>query len=245
MRSNLPDCPHCGQPLVIIKGTQFPPVKSTFIPTRTFETSAPWQTTDQGPSFVEATRTRPARNASFESDVLVPFVQCLITGLAAAVPGVIVTLWLRWAWYSPLIIWGLVSFVTWLSFLGAHRKALWIVETITNFVDDDNDNDEDQPAPPKTVKLEVTNSEAGRLQRMKYIDLPSNVAEDQFYEWAKSVTSGSKTPARRSWVPSVFTDDTYRLLMLKMTEAGILVKHPGKGYQLTNGGKRSLLRLLD
>jgi hypothetical protein len=192
---------------------------------------------------VEATRSAPARPATVESDVIVPLFQSFATGAAVAIPTVGLTIWLHWDWYVPLVAGGVTVTIAWLQLLGAHRRLLWIVETVSNLVE--GDPTPAQPAQP--VTMEVKHEEAGRIGRMQFVDLPQGVTQDQLIDWAGSVVAGAKSPARSNWQGSgkPFSRDTYDLFTRAMVEAGILATIPGKGNQLTVGGRHALKSLLN
>jgi len=234
-------CPHCKQAIVLRiekkSSSQLSRPSWNVSQSHVFENTIPWETSeiDQGP--IEATRTTPARAATIESDVFVPLLQSLATGIAIAVPTVGATLWLEWAWYTPIAVGGVTTTVTWLQLLGAHRKLLWIVETVSSLAD------HVQPEQARqTISLEVKHQELGRVGRMQFLDLPQGITQDQFLDWAVAVVNGIKTPARSNWVGSgkPFSRDVYDLFVKAMLEAGILRNIPGKGKQLTVGGKHAL-----
>jgi hypothetical protein len=190
---------------------------------------------------VEATRAQPARPATVESDVFVPLLQSLATGVAVAIPVTGLTIWLRWEWYAPLVAAGVTVTIAWLQLLGAHRKLLWVVETVSDLVEGD------PASAPASVTMEVKHEEAGRIGRMQFVDLPVGVTQDQLIDWASSVVAGVKTPARANWVGSgkPFSRDIYDLFTKAMIEAGILATIPGKGNQLTVGGRHALKSLIN
>lgn len=235
-------CPYCNQAIIVrlhkTRSSQSWEVNQGYV----FNSAGPWseEMSGQGQGAIEATRTTPARAATLESDVLVPLAQSLATGLAVAVPSIGLTIWLEWSWYAPLAIGGFTTTITWLQLLGAHRKLLWIVETVSNLVD--SPEPETTSPKPKPISLEVKHEEAGRINRMQFIDLPQGVTQDQFTDWALAISNGIKSPARSNWAGSgkPFSRDTYDLLIKAMVQAGILANWPGKGYQVTNGGKHAL-----
>jgi hypothetical protein len=100
----------------------------------------------RAPAFTEAHRTSPARPASTESDVVVPLLQSLITGVIVGLPaGTLITLVCRWPWWSaPAIAVGVIIPAVWLHRLSAHTRALWTVEKIIQR-DVDSDGNIGQP----------------------------------------------------------------------------------------------------
>lgn len=244
-------CPHCHNSLVI----NIQKSVATFGPawrggrSHTFEqTTQPWQpspSSDLG-SNVEATRIQPARAASVESDVIVPLCQSLTTGAAVLVPAIGAAVWLEWSWYAPLVISGGTVTMTWLLLLGAHRKLLWIVETISQL------GEEDAPAEPKSaaIQLEVKHTEpSGRIGRMQFIDLPKKVTQKMLIEWSKSVTNDTGSIAQDAWCGKgkLFSKPVYIDFIAAMNDAGILAlkgADKSQGYRLTTGGRHSLKRMI-
>jgi len=243
-------CPYCGKPLKIHVGRVHPQLGPGWDYARptTFESSA-WPGGIAGGSdlagSVEARRQAPARPANVESDVFVPAMQSIATGIAVANPTIAMTLWLRWPWWSPLLAGGVTVTIFWFQLLGAHRKLLWIVETVSNLVDSP-EPERERPAR-QAVSLEVKHEEAGRINRMQFVDLPANVTRDQLVEWAAAVANNIKTPARSNWAGAglLFSRDQYDAFTTAMVEAGILHDLPGKGRQLTNGGRHALKNLVN
>jgi hypothetical protein len=240
-------CPYCGKPLKVNVGRVHPGLGPgwDYQVSQTFETPGPYSgpvgNDFSGP--VEASRTAPARAARVESDFTVPALQSLATGVVIALPVAGLSIWLKWPWYSFLVAGGGVIAIAWLNLLGAHRKLLWVVETVTNLVE----GDPAPPAPQPAVSLEIKHEEAGRIGRMQFVDLPQNVTHDQLVDWAGSVAAGAKTPARSNWVGpgKSFSRDTYDAFTKSMVEAGILAAVPGKGNRLTTGGRHALKSLLN
>lgn len=241
-------CPYCGKPIAV-KIAKY--AHSGLGPGwdysvgHQYETPGPFSgpvSNDYGGP-VEATRTAPARPASIESDVAVPLLQSLATGAAVLLPAIGATVYFEWPWFSPLVAGGATFTIAWLALLGAHRKLLWIVESVSNLIDIE------PSAPPKqTVSLEVRHQEpSGRIGRMQFIDLPENVTQEQLIDWAKSVVNGVKTPARSNWAGSgkSFSRDSYDAFTKAIIEAGILAAIPGKGNRLTTGGRHALQSLIN
>lgn len=241
------NCPHCYKPIEVHIGKPHPQLGPgwDYATPHQFETTGPFNQSVAsdyaGP--VEARRTAPARPATVESDVFVPLLQSLMTGAAVALPTIGLSIWLRWPWYSFLATGGTAVTISWLSLLGAHRRLLWIVESVSNFVEGE------EPAQPKpqSVTMEVKHEEAGRIGRMQFVDLPAGVSQDALIEWAAAVANNIKTPARSNWTGQgkLFGRDTYDAFTKSMLEAGILAAIPGKGNQLTNGGRHALKSLVN
>ncbi|RLC69620.1 MAG: hypothetical protein DRI81_20215 [Chloroflexi bacterium] len=178
-----------------------------------------------------------------ESDVFVPLSQSFATGVALLIPGIGITIWQGWPWWSPLVISGGGVTVTWLYLLNAHRKLLWLVETISH-IDLNRDGDTGQPKP-EPVTVEVKHTDNGRLSSMQYIDLPDGTTHQQFTDWARGVSSGVKTPARKYWAGTgkPFSRDGYDSFLDAMERAGIVTRSGNNARILTNGGKRAMARV--
>jgi hypothetical protein len=199
--------------------------------------AAPWEKPGPQQPFTEYSRQQPARPASVESDVVVPLLQASATGVAVAVLSIPFTIWMRWPWWLPLAIGAGTTTVVWLVLLGAHRKLLWAIETVSNAVE------EIRAAPePITVQMRY-HDDTEALRQIRRFDLPEGVTLRMLHDWARAVTSGVRTPARSSWVGRgrPFSRDQYDAFCEAMEQAGILSR-TGQGRQLSNGGRHSLER---
>lgn len=134
------------------------------------------------------TRRQPARAASVESDVKVPFFQAMICGaiasLATLLGGVGLAAKQHWAWWIPpgaaLTAFVAVMALAWASLLGAHRQLLWLVEEITG-QDLDQDGETGQPREPEPFLVEWTDGQNRRQERHHW-----PVPEEQVREIAKA-----------------------------------------------------------
>lgn len=239
-------CPHCNHQIRIsIHKTPHSDQWQTTHP-RSFESTPPWETappTFNGP--IEATKSAPARPASVESDVIVPLLQSLATGAAIALPTAALSLWLQWPWWSFLATGATTFTIAWLTLLGAHRRLLWIVETVSDLI-------EETPSTTKPKQdrlwLEVKHVEpAGHIQGYQYLDLPKDITQEMFIDWSQAVTNDIKTPVRDNWIGpgKPFSKDNYKAFSEKLEEAGILQNIPGKGRKLTVGGRHALKALIE
>ena len=120
----------------------------------------------------EYERRRPARDATFESDVAVPGIQALVSGLIAGLGGG----GLAAALGSPrFLLIGLgigagAMGLAWFTLLREQRRLLWEVETITG-VDWDQDGQVGPPEPP-TVRVEIVEA-CGRVITVR-VEPPSS-----------------------------------------------------------------------
>lgn len=102
---------------------------------------------------VRYSRTEPARKASLESDVTVPLLQSLATGVfAGVVSGAISSII---DWNEPAIVGlataALSSGLVWAALVRDHNASLWKIEEITG-VDLDGDGIAGKPAPAPEKK---------------------------------------------------------------------------------------------
>jgi hypothetical protein len=209
--------------MIIIQGTQAKPSLGKgrdwqSLTPRADATGPGWlHDVARAPTFTEAHRTSPARPASTESDVVVPLLQSLITGVIVGLPvGTFVALAFQWPWWSaPAIAIGAVIPAVWLHRLGAHSRALWTVEKIFNR-DVDGDSFTGEP-PRQSFEMEV---KTGRtIQRF---DMPGRL--EQFYTLARGILRGKPfsehewTPQRRLYSVPTFRQIRSRLLELRYIE---------------------------
>jgi len=123
-------------------------------------------------------RRRPVRSATLQSDVAVPGLQALISGLAAGVCAGTGSALLQGP--SPVIV-GLstaagVAGLTWLGLMRVHLALLWEIEKITG-VNLNRDNvlgEPPEPQGPNLVQVEIK-EKAGRIRR--YVTVPLSDAE--------------------------------------------------------------------
>lgn len=248
------NCPYCGKPLNIRVGRVHPGLGPgwDYSQGHEFETTGPGSWPAAGGDLagpVEARRSAPARPATVESDFIVPALQSLATGAAVAIPTIGVTIWQGWPWYSPLVAGGVTVTVTWLQLLGAHRKLLWIIETVSSWGGDDAPGQQSKPAKAPPVSLQIKHTEFAPTSRTGHqiLDLPEGITEQMFLSWGQQVADGILSPARSNWVGSErpFSRDGYDQFTRLMCDVGILRDVPGKGRQLTNGGRRALKMMVE
>ena len=189
-------------------------------------------------------RRAPARAASFESDVLVPATQALITGAVAIVPGILVTVWAGWRWYVPLEIGAGVMTLMWLYLLDAHRKLLWLVEYASNR-DIDGDGEVGAPSPAPPVRLEVRHADAdGRGKRYQFFDLPDGVTREMLAEFAAGYARRGLSLSAWTGRGKPFSRAQYAALMAVLEDAGIVAwldpANKAQGRYVTHAGKAAL-----
>jgi len=240
-------CPACGHVLTV-------QAVSKQIPARPKFKRQDWQefafTVGEGkdaPALVGATfkRQQPARMASVESDVQVPFLQAVIcgavVGLLALVVGTPLAVREKWAWWVPpgavCLAFTVVMALAWGIFLGAHRKLLWLVEEVTS-----QDLDRDgQTGEPAEVHVWVT--EPDKRQAKKVV-LP--LSEQEMQQVAKAVLRAG-LPLSRRGLKGVLSDGKFRRLYDTLLEKGWVIHKeggPNAGVELTYAGRAVLQHFL-
>ena len=180
------NCPNCGFP-VFDGGWQKREYRKF-----SFGSEAAFLERDNGfsiPVGVEWEKKMPAREANMQSDVFVPLVQSLVTGLCAGVGcGAI--------WDIPVgfAVGAATMGVSWLILMGEHRRLLWIVEKIKN-VDLDNDG---AIGEPTTTRIEVDITDGNQKQT---IFLGLGIPQDKIVIFAKGILAGKST-SEGTWVGS-------------------------------------------
>lgn len=196
-------------------------------------------------------RSEPARRASRESDVLVPFLQAAITGaLSALMLGIVaggVVYWQAWPWWVVLgvvfFVWLFVTSTTWLKLMSDSRELLWKLETWSNRdIDGDGTTGEPEPEPTETVRLEVKQTGNGN-RRAFFHDLPTEPA--LFTTWAQAAVNGQSL-AVGHWVGNgrPFSRSDYEALLEFLHGAGVVTwlnaDAPAQGRTVTKPGKAAL-----
>jgi len=195
-------------------------------------------------------RSQPARRASRESDVLVPFLQAAITGAFTAImlgigAGVVVH-WQAWPWWYVAIVvamtWLLMTSGVWLRLLNDSRELLWKVETWSNR-DLDGDGTTGEPEEPaQVVRLEVKQEKAGSHSSF-FHDMPTEPAV--FTTWAQAAVNGQSL-AVGHWTGSgrPFSRSDYEALLDFLQGAGVVAWQnpdaPAQGRRVTKPGKAAL-----
>lgn len=205
-------------------------------------------------------RYQPARPARYEPDVLVPFLQAVITGAFVAVAlGIgagVVAHWQSWPWWYALAAagggWLLVAALTWSQLLADSRDLLRKVETWSNRDNRDLDGDgeigEPKDTPARTVRLEVEQRGDGNQRSSFFHDLPTEPA--LFTTWASAAVNGQSL-ALSHWTGNgrPFARSDYEALLDFMQRAGVVTwinpDAPAQGRQITKPGKAALQAWLE
>ena len=248
-------CPHCGKPVQLTKSST-PQWSSDWQPASQFQmaVSAPWlQDSAAAPAIAappmatDATRRAPARAASMESDVFVPLAQSFATGAALLVFGIGLAIWLKLSWWTPLAISGIGIALTWLYLLDAHRKLLWLVETISHH-DLDGDGQAGQPEPEPEVTLHIRHEDqSGQAPFQQRLNLPKGVTEQTLVDFAARYQITGLSQSAWTGKGNPFSRSTYTQFLNTLRQAGIVEWiDPGnhaQGQRVTRGGRAALAYL--
>lgn len=188
-----------------------------------------------------------------EANVIVPFLQAVITGVFIGVPvGLLVglidvkldTLVIRGSIGSGLL-WGaatlfIVTFWQWISRSGEYNNLLWRIETITGM--DVNGDEEVGKPEPHTIQVEVTNGKSSQWE-----ELPGD--EAALIEFAKSIISGRVTFSEDGASTSGFGVTNFRKLRDKFFKHHWAEwkdpKARNQGITLYRAGRTVLLRIAE
>jgi len=184
--------------------------------------------------------SEPARAASVGSDVAVPALQALISGVVAG--AVVLALCVAFGW--ALRIAGAVALavlaITWLLLLVDHRRLLWAVENLTR-ADLNRDGAIGQQEPARLV-LEVKQSGADR-RGLDFLHLAIDQAT--FLQWAAAALDG-RSLAVSSWVGRgrLFSRSQYDGMIAELERAGIVrpvdARNAQSGRELSPAGRAAL-----
>ena len=184
--------------------------------------------------------SEPARAASVASDVAVPALQSLISGVVAG--AVTLALCVAFGWQMRIA--GAVALavlaLAWVWLLVDHRRLLWAVENLTH-ADVNRDGAIGQPEPARLV-LEVKHS-GGERSGFDFLHLGIDQAD--FLTWARAVLGGQSL-AVGQWVGRgrLFTRGQYDALMSELERAGIVraadARNPQSGRELSPAGRAAL-----
>jgi hypothetical protein len=199
----------------------------------------------------EYERKRPVRDASLESDVAVPGLQAVITGVAVGLAGGTASAVFGWPkpWLIALGLVGGTTALTWLVLLRAHRDLLWEIERVIG-TDLDRDGDVGKPdqravvgePEPRVTRVEITDRDN---KRIRYVDLPLSDGEIERVARAVLVAKGSFSQRGLS---DILSQEQYSETYDSMLEGGLL-RYKGKsaraGVELTGAGRAFLEQYLD
>jgi len=201
----------------------------------------------------EYERRRPARNASMESDVLVPFLQSTFTGLLAGIVGSGVALLVfptSPAWISGPSVGAIAWGIAWMVLLKDHRALLWEIERVIK-TDIDQDGQIGQPgeadaaadqdtAPRRNDVTRVELTEQTRTsQRIVNMELP--IDPNKFRILARGVLNGFPlSEAQWAGKGNLLSTPKFRQFQDALLERSFATwKDPEAhrlGIQLTRGG---------
>jgi HAMP domain-containing protein len=195
----------------------------------------------------EAVYTEPSRNASRESDLVVPFGQAAVTGFLTALLVLLGAAFLSfyleigkgfWWWLSVGgLVFALVTWWKWRGLLEDTRSLLRKAETIVN-MDLDRDG-----VIGETVRLETVEKDQEGVRRGEIETLP--ISRERFEKFARGV-SGGRGLAVSTWTGSagLFSRSEYDALMDYLQRAGIVrwknENAPHQGRELTRAGRAAI-----
>jgi hypothetical protein len=185
----------------------------------------------------EIERRKPIRQASLESDVIVPFLQSVVTGIVGAVIGGGTAAILDAP--KPMLvsasIGGIALGIAWLVLLSQHRSLLWEIETVIG-TDIDQDGEVGEPEPETMTTVEIVDA---RRNAINYVRLPLSDREIERLALALLVQrvplSRRKLEDANAIDPEKYSDTLDKLL------DGGLARPRGKsrnaGVELTGAGR--------
>jgi len=189
------------------------------------------------PAFSSAYRKTPFRKQDIPSDVWVPLLQSLITGILAAVVFSVITPQIAgWPWYAGLIIGLFVLAMAWTILLWAGRSMLWVIEEVTG-VDINQDGHIGKPDTPLT-KIEVKDGHSTRLA-----DLPGDEDLTKFCRW---VAAGDSFSERTAQACGYGVTNFRKLRDIFISRRWAYWKNPAspqQGIELTLGGRHIIREL--
>lgn len=142
------------------------------------------------PAGVTLERKRPARAATLQSDVAVPCIQSVITGLLAIVGGGGVAAAAGWdVLIVSAVVGAIVTGTAWYLLLRQHSDLLWEVETITG-LDLNKDGHKGKPPKKETTPLEIhiPPGQDGQGPQTLFVDLPTTI--EKLRAFARAVLGG-------------------------------------------------------
>lgn len=192
------------------------------------------------PEWSEASYSEPARAASLASDVGVPALQALISGMVAALLVAVGVMAWGWSWAAVGASGVGVLAITWALLLVDHRRLLWAVENLTSG-DLDGDGVVGNPEPARLV-LEVK-QETSERRGLDFLHL--DVDQAIFLTWARAALAGQSL-AVAAWVGRgrPFTRGQYEGMLAELERSGIVrlsdARNPQNGRELTGAGRAAL-----
>lgn len=244
-------CPHCGGRIELnikpVGGYPKRPAPDTSTLHSTSRT--PFKNDAVAIPSVSPGYQQESQSATFlpttEANVIVPFLQAVITGVFIGVPvGLLVglidvkldTLVIRGSIGSGLL-WGAVTvfsvtFWQWISRSGEYNNLLWRIETITG-MDVNGDEEVGQPEPP-TVRVEVREGHTWR-----FANLPGS--DEALQAFARDVLNGIRTFSEQGANDNGYGVDNFKKLRALFIEKGWAAwnhpTHKQQGIRLTRSGE--------
>lgn len=217
-----------------------------------FDNSVPWQ---QAPAQETTTRV-PARAASFQSDVLTPLGQAVITTLPVGVAiwllaTALVNMVRTWLGYDPATSWLalgavllVVFIITWVVLLFDHRRLLWALERATHI---DLNRDGHKGEPKQILGVSVQDGETTHFWDSDWLEM----SDDELTLFAFGLRRLGRKLTEKEWGKDkrVFPRglDHFREVRGKLVVAGAIRKGPGQTstFELTHVGEIGFDRILE
>lgn len=192
------------------------------------------------PAGVTLKRQRPARAATLRSDVAVPCIQSVITGLLAIMGGGGIAAAAGWdVLIVSAIVGAIVTGAAWYLLLRQHSDLLWEIETITG-VDLDGDGEKGRPKESTPVEVHIPPGKDQEGKQTLFMDLPA--PPDVLRIFARAVLSGQPmTEGAWSGKGRLFSKPEFILLRDELIDRKLAAwrnpKHHAQGCYLRKSGK--------
>jgi len=251
------NCPNCGFPVLPENESRIFGFESK-IPSASFlrdrkPRQPNWKRTDfqdfnfgEGlviPAGTQYTRSRPARNVTMQSDVSVPAVQSVITGLLVGIAAVAICFAADSPYTSKISLVCAIGAgcITWFILSFQYHKLLWDTETITNH-DLDGDGEIGQPTTTR-IEVDITDD-----KRKRTVILNLEISQDKLVTFAKGILAGKST-SESTWVGKLFSPAEYNELRDELIARGLAEWRnrdvPQQGWKLTLAGMAVFRKLTD
>ena len=128
-------CPYCGKSIALSRTPERGMMQSwgrSMLLESTVSTPWPGDDFPAQPNFTEWERREPVRAATFESDVRVPFMTALFSGVFGGLILVMPAIYFHWPWWIPGTVACVVPGVVWAATVTDGRSMLRRVERIVN-----------------------------------------------------------------------------------------------------------------
>jgi len=181
-------------------------------------------------------RRQPARVGDLRGDLILPMFQSLVTAGAAAAIAALV-----WDLRAALVVGVVGAGATWALLLVDSRRSLWRIETRFNAFDVDGDNVVGDRDPPRTVRVDLVDTDRPHQSKWQFLELP--LSEAKLVGVARHVEAGQ--PFSREGMRRVVSQVEYKRLCAALVKGGLLARLPGNRTVLTGSGRALFRRVLE